>query len=121
MVRQSISHYKIIEKTGQGGMGEVYRGRDTPLVREVPIKVLAKFRDSICSITLILFLTAVGLAQGQWRSIGPDGGVILAFAIDPTDPMTLYAGTNGSGLYRTVNAGETWEPIPLSTPETPRS
>ncbi len=46
---------------------------------------------------------------------------IRTIAMDPRDPRTLYAGTNGSGLYRTGNAGETWEPIPLSTPETPRS
>jgi len=27
MVRTSISHYKVIEKIGEGGMGEVFFGR----------------------------------------------------------------------------------------------
>ncbi len=29
MVGTTISHYKVIEKIGQGGMGEVYRDEDT--------------------------------------------------------------------------------------------
>ena len=36
----TLGHYTIISKIGAGGMGEVYRARDTRLDREVAIKVL---------------------------------------------------------------------------------
>ena len=53
----------------------------------------------------------------RWRLIGPfRGGRVLAVSGVPGKPNEYFFGAVGGGVWKTVNAGETWEPIFDSQP-----
>ena len=62
----------------------------------------------------------------RWVSIGPEqmtdaedhgygwddsSGRLSTLVIDPTDPATMYAGAQSSGVWKTVDGGQSWQPI----------
>src|SRR5271169_5193583 len=58
--------------------------------------------------------------SATWTSIGPqplnnagiaNAGRVWALAVNPQNPAIVYAGTDGGGVWKTVNAGVSWAPI----------
>ncbi len=63
MTGRTVSHYEILERLGSGGMGEIYRARDTQLNRMVAIKVLPK-SDSSDQTPRLRFMQEARAASG---------------------------------------------------------
>lgn len=43
-----------------------------------------------------------------WTSSGPDGAGVTALVVDPGASGTLYAGTAGNGVFKSIDRGATW-------------
>ena len=54
-------------------------------------------------------------ATWQPKINGLEATSIRSLQISPSDPQVLYVGTNGGGLYRSADAGESWNRLPLTT------
>ena len=58
-------------------------------------------------------MSATTFSGLELRSIGPaiNSGRVIDFAVDPHAERVIYVGTASGGLWKTVNAGITWEPV----------
>jgi len=54
-----------------------------------------------------------GVSAVQWQFAGPTnvGGRVVDIEFDPTNPSIVYAGFSTGGIFKSFDAGNTWQPI----------
>ena len=57
------------------------------------------------------YFPIISLDPSGW--IGPYGGYIVAAAVDPSNPLVVYIGSWGSGVFKSLDGGLTWHSINL--------
>ncbi len=95
MIGRTISHYRILEKIGAGGMGEVYRAHDEQLDRDVALKVLPPGMLADEAARKRFRHEALALAKLNHPNIetvfefsGADGVDFLAMELIPGEPLS---------------------------------
>ncbi len=58
-------------------------------------------------------MDVAGIDPGAWAWLGPGniGGRIRSIVIDPTNPNNMWVGSVSGGIWRSSNAGSSWEPV----------
>jgi TolB-like protein/predicted Ser/Thr protein kinase len=109
MIGQTISHYRIVDKLGQGGMGIVYRAHDTKLDRPVALKFLAPelTRDETARQRFVQEAKAAAALNHP--------NIVTIYEVDEIDGQTFIAMEYiaGSSLRERIAAG----PLPVGEAE----
>jgi len=87
MIGKTISHYKILKKLAEGGIGVVYKAEDTKLERTVALKFLS--------------LTSIGDKEKkrfkrEAKAVASlnHPNIATVFAIDEADEQTIFCSAN---------------------------
>src|SRR5579871_2695819 len=62
---------------------------------------------------IVVFSVLALPLTAQWQAIGPFGGAAAVVQADPHRPDTVLAATSNALIFRSVNAGDQWEPVPF--------
>ena len=80
--------------------------------RCLPVLVLSGIWVALCAPVAGQSVPPAMFSGMKWRSIGPfRGGRVVAVSGIPGDPVTYFFGSADGGVWKTPNAGVTWEPL----------
>ena len=103
MIGSTISHYKILEKLGEGGMGIVYKAEDTKLKRHVALKFISPL------LTQNKEVNKGFIYEAQTASALDHQNISTIYEIDETDDGRVFismAYYNGETLREKISRGE---------------
>src|ERR1700682_6368449 len=109
---------QVFRDGGERILAHPARGEDRIDARALTVSQASVARMVLAAAMLAAFST-VAVAQtggSRWVSIGPEGGMVLALAVDTRSPLTIYAGLNGDG-FKSVKGGSSWAPTGLGGPK----
>jgi serine/threonine protein kinase len=103
MIGKTISHYRILEKLGEGGMGIVYKAEDTKLKRRVALKFLPLdlTRDEAAKVRFI--------NEAQAASVLDHPNICTIYEIDEDDNGRMFiamAYYEGETLQKKVSSNQ---------------
>src|SRR3970040_149267 len=109
MIGQTISHYRILEKIGEGGMGVVYKAQDTRLDRLVAVKFLPHHLSTLDENKARLTQEAKAAAALNHPNI------LGVYEIDEQDGrmFLVMEYIEGKTLKSHINSRKSGEPIPV--------
>ncbi|MFQ5605610.1 MAG: serine/threonine-protein kinase, partial [bacterium] len=109
MIGETISHYRILEKLGAGGMGVVYKAQDTKLGRFVALKFLPPHlsQDEENKKRFI--------HEAKAASALNHPNIATIYEIDETDGQMFIAMEyiEGKSLQDAIRRGEVTSPLPI--------
>jgi serine/threonine protein kinase len=98
-VPDAIAHYKILDHLGAGGLGEVYRARDTRLGRTVAVKVLPADLTSDAATRAALLQTVKPLVQLSHPNIA----MLFDAGVDAERDFLVFEYVQGEPLSKVIN------------------
>ncbi len=112
MIEQRFGHYRVVERIGAGGMGEVYRAHDEQLGRDVAIKVLPAeaLGDSAARLRLLREARSVAALNHPnvctIHEVGEaDGQAYIAMELVEGKPLDLLIPAEGLPAERVLDYG----------------
>jgi hypothetical protein len=73
-----------------------------------PCRAACRLVAGAVLLLLAVLLSSCSASGPAWQGLGPNGQAIISLSFGPNDTSALFAGTNGQGLFRSLNSGQNW-------------